>query len=185
MYSITDLKKGTLITLDGTSYKVIDYAQKQVGRGGSIVNVKIKNLADGAVLKKTFRGQDKIEPASSSSAAAQYLYADDDSVHFMLTDNYEQVGLPRSVVGEDINYLKEGMETKLIYINSRPLAVELPTKIELEVVEADPGIKGDSAGNVLKNCQVETGLKVQVPLFVKVGDKIRINTNTGVYVDRV
>lgn len=185
MYSITDLKKGTLIELDGEPYRVVEYAQKQLGRGGSIVNVKIKNLRTSALLSKTFRGQDKITPAESSIVSSQYLYSDASELHFMRSDNYDQVAIPRSVLDDEERYLKEGMDVKLLYINDKPLSVDLPIKVEYEVISADPGIKGDSAGSVTKSCETETGHKVQVPLFINAGDNIRVDTRTGEYIERV
>lgn len=185
MYSITDLKKGTLIELEGEPYRVVEYAQKQLGRGGSIVNVKIKNLRTSALLSKTFRGQDKINPAESDIVSSQYLYSDDTALHFMRSDNYDQVAIPKSTLDDEKRYLKEGMDVKLLYINDKPLSVDLPIKVVYEVASADPGIKGDSANNVMKSCEIETGHKVQVPLFINAGDKIRVDTRTGEYVERV
>ena len=185
MYTITDLKKGTVINLNGSPYKVLQYDHSSMGRGGAVVRTKLRNLADGSVLSKTFRGNDKIEPADISPVTVQFLYADQEQAHFMRSDTYEQVGLPLDNIGTDVEFIKEGMEITLLYHGEVPVSHELPIKIELEVVEADPGVKGNSASNVTKQCRVETGAKVQVPLFIEAGDHIRIDTRTGQYIERV
>lgn len=185
MYSITDLKKGTVINLDGSPYKVLQYDHSSMGRGGAVVRTKLRNLADNSVLSKTFRGNDKIEPADIAPVTAQFLYSDGEQAHFMRSDNYEQVGLPIESIDEDLQFIKEGMEISLLYHDQSPITHELPIKVELEVEEADPGIRGDSASNVSKQCRLETGAQVQVPLFIEAGDKVRIDTRSGEYIERV
>lgn len=185
MLSITDLKKGTVIQLEGKPYRVVEYDHASMGRGGAVVRTKLRNLVDGSVAGKTFRGNDKIEPARIDSIGAQFLYSDDEQAHFMRTDTYEQISLPLEVINDDIEYMKEGMEITLLYHGDKPVTYELPIKLSLKVTEADPGVKGDSASNVMKGCRVETGKHVQVPLFIEAGDTIRVDTRTGTYVDRV
>lgn len=184
MYSITDLKKGTLIELDGSPYRVVSYDHSSMGRGGAVVRTKLKNVRDGSVVSKTFKGSDKIASVDLRPVAAQYLYADQDLVHFMRSDTYEQLGLSRDLLEEQLAFLTEGREVTLLYVNDEPLSIDLPVKAELAIVEADPGIKGDSASNVMKKARTETGLSLQVPLFIEVGDRIRVDTRSGEYIER-
>ena len=185
MYSITDLKKGIIINLNGSPYKVLEYDHSSMGRGGAVVRTKLRSLVDGSVLSKTFRGNEKIEPANIEPVKAQFLYSDGDQAHFMRADNYEQVGVPIEKMGEDLQFIKEGMEISLLYHDQSPIAHELPIKVDLEVEQADPGIKGDSASNVTKKCRLETGAQAQVPLFIEAGDIVRIDTRSGDYIERV
>lgn len=184
MYSITDLKKDTLIQLDGMPYRVVSYAQKQMGRGGSIVNTKLKNLLDGKVLDKTFKGNDKIEPADVSHKNVQFLYQDPERAYFMDTASYEQFDVPLSLLGDSMKFLKEGQDVTAQLFNGRPINIQLPVKLPLKVTAADPGIKGDTVSNVMKSCTVETGANVQVPLFINAGDTIIVDTRDGSYVER-
>lgn len=185
MYGITDLRKGTLIELDGEVYRVLSYAHAAQGRGGGVVRTKLKNLKSGATVSKTFKGSERIASAHLAPVEAQYLYQDNDQVQFMRLDTYEQVGLPLSEVAEELAFLKENQEVKLLYINDELAGVELPIKVDLKVASADPNVKGDSAGSVMKGCRLETGVEVQVPLFIEAGDMIRIDTRNGSYVERV
>lgn len=183
MYGVTDLKKGTIVQLDGKPYKVIEYAQKQMGRGGSIVNVKLKNLLDGSVIPRTFKGQDKIEPADVSSAKVQYLYRDDSNLYFMDESSYEQFQLNAdSVTGAQ--YLKEGMSVTAQLFNGSVINVELPVKISLEVIDTPDVVKGDTQSTVMKQAELETGASVQVPIFIKTGDNVVVDTRDGSYVER-
>lgn len=184
MLSITDLKKGTVIQIEGIPYRVVKYDHSSMGRGGAVVRTKLRNLHDGSMLSKTFRGGDKIKPADIEPIDVQFLYSDDEHVHFMRLDTYEQISISRDVLSDQVGFLKEGMEIRLLYANGRPINVELPTKIELEVISAEPGVKGNTATNVMKQCQVETGLNVSVPIFIKPGDRIKVDTRTGEYVEK-
>jgi elongation factor P len=184
MYQPTDLKKGTVLQLDGKPYKVTDYSQKVMGRGGSIVNVKLKNLIDGSVIPKTFKGQDKIEPAEVSNKSVQYLYSDGTTFYFMDPESFEQFELPASVIDDAANFLKEGDNLSLQFFDGRVINVELPKNLYLEVTYAEDVVKGDTSGAVLKDATVETGLSVRVPAFIKVGDIISVDTSTGEYRER-
>ena len=181
MYQPTDLKKNTVCQIDGQPYRVIDYAQKVMGRGGSIVNVKLKNLITGAVIPKTFKGQDKIERAEVSNRTVQYLYNDTDNFFFMDPASFEQFELPSDIVGEASSYLKEGEELTLQFFGDRVINVELPKNIYLEVIRADDVVKGDTTSSVLKDAELETGAIVKVPAFIKLGDVISVDTATGEY----
>ena len=185
MYGITDLRKGTLIELDGSIYRVVDYSHSSVARGGGVVRTKLKNVEDGSTLSKTFKGSDKITPAELTKIDAEYLYSDQESVYFLRLDNYEQISMPRDMAEHELGFMKEGFEVSLLYSDERLIGIELPIKVDLEVVSAEPGIKGDSASNITKNCQVETGRTVSVPLFVEKEDVIRVDTRDGSYVERL
>ena len=184
MYQPTDLKKGTVCQIDGKPYRVVEYSQKVMGRGGSIVNVKLKNLVDGSVIPKTFKGQDKIERAEVSNKTVQYLYSDGTDFHFMDPESFEQFQLNPEIVDSAASYLKEGDELSLQFFGDRVINVELPKNLFLEVTYAEDVVKGDTTSSVLKDATVETGLVVKVPAFIKVGDIISVDTTTGEYRER-
>lgn len=184
MYQPTDLKKGTVIQIDGKPYRVIEYGQKVMGRGGSIVNVRLKNLIDGSVIPKTFKGQDKIEPAEVNNRTVQYLYSDGDKFFFMDPESFEQFELGADVVDSASGYLKEGDMLTLQFFGEMVINVELPKNIYLEVTYAEDVVKGDTTSSVLKDATLETGITVKVPAFIKVGDVISVDTSTGEYRER-
>lgn len=184
MYQPTDLKKGTVCQIDGKPYRVVDYNQKVMGRGGSIVNVKLKNLIDGSVIPKTFKGQEKIEIAEVSTKTVQYLYNDGSVYYFMDPETFEQFELPIAIIEEAKGYLKEGDSLGLQLFEERVINVELPKNIYLEVTYAEDVVKGDTTSNVLKEATVETGIIVRVPAFIKTGDVISVDTSTGEYRER-
>mgnify|MGYP001567747842 CR=1 FL=1 len=184
MYQPTDLKKGVVCHIDGKPYRVIEYGQKVMGRGGSIVNVKLKNLLDGSVIPKTFKGQDKIEPAEVNNKVVQYLYRDGDMFCFMDPESFEQFELGADTVDTAAGYLKEGNELNLQLFDGRVINVELPKNLYLEVTYAEDVVKGDTTSNVLKDATLETGITVKVPAFIKVGDIISVDTATGEYRER-
>lgn len=184
MYQPTDLKKGTVIQIDGQPFRVTDYAQKVMGRGGSIVNVKLKNLVTGAVIPKTFKGADKIEPAEVSNRTVQYLYADGQDFHFMDPTSFEQFQLPAEDMEDADKYLKEGDEVQLQFFGDKVINVELPKALILEVTYTENVVKGDTTSSVLKDATLETGLTIKVPAFIKVGDMIKVDTRDGSYLER-
>ena len=184
MYGPTDLKKNTLITLDGEPYKVVEYSQKVMGRGGSIVNVKVKNLITGALLPKTFKGQEKIEPAEVSNRKVQYLYADGDKYNFMDPESFEQYELAADMVGDAKNYMKEGDEMDIQFYNGTPINLQLPKNLWLTVTYTENVVKGDTTSSVMKDATLETGVVVKVPAFIKEGDIVSIDTETGAYRER-
>ena len=184
MYQPTDLKKGTVIQIDGKPYRVIEYGQKVMGRGGSIVNVRLKNLIDGSVIPKTFKGQDKIEPAEVNNRSVQYLYNDGEKFFFMDPESFEQFELGADVVDSAAGYLKEGDMLNLQFFGEMVINVELPKNIYLEVTYAEDVVKGDTTSSVLKDATLETGITVKVPAFIKVGDIISVDTVTGEYRER-
>jgi elongation factor P len=184
MYQPTDLKKGTVIQLDGKPYRVVEYGQKVMGRGGSIVNVRLKNLLDGSVIPKTFKGADKIEPAQVSSENVQYLYNDGDTYFFMDPVTFEQFELPSDVVDSASGYLKEGESLNLQFFDSKVINVDLPKNLYLEVVYTEEVVKGDTTNAVMKDATLETGISIRVPAFIKTGDIISVDTSTGEYRER-
>lgn len=182
--SITDLKKGTLFQIDGVPYRVTDYNQKVMGRGGSIVNVRIKSLIDGKVLEKTYKGNEQLDSADVSNQNVQYLYTDGTVFYFMNEDTFEQFEIPADLVGDGAGYLKEGDRIQLQFFNDTPINVELPKNVPLLVTYAENVVKGDTTSSVLKDAELETGITVKVPAFIKQGDIIKVDTRTGEYLER-
>lgn len=184
MYQPTDLKKGTVVQLDDKPYRVIEYAQKVMGRGGSIVNVKLKNLIDGSVIPKTFKGQERIEPAEVRNKSVQYLYGDGHTFFFMDPETFEQFELSSEAVDTAVGYLKEGETVNLQFFGERVISVELPKNIYLEVTYTENVVKGDTTSSVMKDARLETGITVKVPAFIKTGDVISVDTMNGEYRER-
>ena len=183
--SITDLKKGTIFQLDGMPYKVLDYSQKVMGRGGSIVNVRVKSLLDGKVRDKTFRGSERLHSADILSRPVQYLYKDSNGYHFMDTENYEQFRLDALHLGDKKGFLKEGDIVSGQFFEGRLINIELPKNLPLKVTYTEGAVRGDTSTAVTKNATLETGLVVKVPAFIKQGDLISVDTTTGVYRERI
>ena len=183
MYSPTDLKKGVVVQIDGKPFKVTEYSQKVMGRGGSIVNVRLKNLIDGSVLAKTFKGADKIEPAAVNTKNVQFLYADSE-LHFMDPENFEQFSVALDIAENATSYLKEGDMVGLQFFSDQVINLELPKNVYLEVTYAEDVVKGDTTSSVQKDVTTETGLVVKAPAFIKQGDVISVDTDTGVYRER-
>lgn len=183
--SITNLKKGVIFQMDGTPYRVVDYNQKVMGRGGSIVNVRIKSLTDGKVLEKTFKGNEQIESADVTNQTVQYLYDDGSVFFFMNGDTFEQFEVSAELVGDGAGYLKEGDMVQLQFFNGLAINVELPKNVPLLVTYTEDAVKGDTSSSITKDATVETGITVKVPAFIKQGDVISVDTSTGAYRERV
>ncbi len=184
MYGPTDLKKGVLITIDGQPFKVVEYSQKVMGRGGSIVNVKVKNLITGALLPKTFKGQEKIEPAEVTTSKVQYLYSDGDRFYFMDPTTFDQHELPADMVGDAKDFLLEGSELDIQFYNGSPINLVLPKNVWLKVTYTENAVKGDTSSSIVKDATLETGAVVKVPAFIKTGDEISIDTESYAYRER-
>jgi elongation factor P len=185
MYGITDLKKGTLIQIDGKPYRVVEYNQKVMGRGGSVVNVRIKNLIDGSVIPKTYKGSDKLEPAHVEGRKVQYLYNDGSSYFFMDGNSFEQFELSAEAVEAIAPYLVEGYEeVELQSFNGRIINAEVPNNLYLKVTHAENVVKGDTTSSVLKDATLETGFVIKVPAFIKTGDEVKVDTRSGEYLER-
>jgi len=185
MLSLSDIKTGKTISLSGEPFVVIFHQHSKMGRAGAVLRTKIRNLKTGAVMEKTFQGSDKIEKAEIEKSKAQFLYREGENYFFMDNTSYEQFSLPKSVLGSLTNYLIDGTEATILNFNGVPINIELPVKMEFRVVEAPPAVRGNTADGGSKQVTLETGIKVSTPLFIKQGDIIRINTETGEYAERV
>lgn len=185
MLSMNDLKVGTIFTHDSKPHVVVSATHMKTGRGGANLRAKIKNLLTGQNLEITYSGSSKIEEADVERSKASFLYHDDNNYYFMDASSYEQFGLSSDTVSDQAGFLKEGQEVDVMLYNGRPVSIKLPAKVELKVTEAPPGIKGDTAGSAMKIAVLETGKEIKVPLFLTAGETIRINTETGEYVERV
>jgi elongation factor P len=184
MYSPTDLKKGTVIQIDGQPFRVLDYNQKVMGRGGSIVNVRLKNLITGAVIPKTYKGQEKIERAEVTGKTVQYLYSDGTDFHFMDPTSFEQFQLAADAMEDAGEYLLEGDEVSLQFFDGRVINVELPTAVSLEVTYTENAVKGDTTSSIQKDATLQTGKVIKVPAFIKTGDIVKVDTRDGSYLER-
>jgi len=182
--SITDLKKGTIFQLEGVPYRVVDYNQKVMGRGGSIVNVRIKSLLDGKVLEKTFKGNESISSADVTNQNVQYLYNDGSTFFFMDEETFEQFEIPADIIGDGAGYLKESDRVQIQLFNGSVINVELPQNVPLKVTYTENVVKGDTTSSVLKDATLETGITVKVPAFIKQDDIIKVDTRTGEYLER-
>jgi elongation factor P len=182
---VTDLKKGQVFQMEGVPYRVTEYGQKVMGRGGSIVNVKIKSLIDGKVLAKTFKGNESIEPADITNKNVQFLYADDQAFHFMDDQTYEQFEISAEDMEDKKGYIKEGDRVQAQLFDGRVINIELAKNVPLKVVYTENVVKGDTTSSVLKDAELETGISVKVPAFIKDGDLISVDTTTGAYRERV
>lgn len=184
-FGITDLKKGTVFQWEGEPFRVVDYNQKVMGRGGSIVNVRIKSLLDGKVLEKTFKGNEQLQRADVTTQSVQYLYNDGSSFHFMNGETFNQFEVPADLVGDGAGYLKEGDQVTLQFFNGQPINVELPKNVPLKVTYTENAVKGDTTSSIQKDATLETGITIKVPAFIKQGDIISVDTSTGAYRERV
>ncbi len=182
--SITNLKKGVIFQLEGVPYKVVEYNQKVMGRGGSIVNVKIKSLLDGKVLAKTFKGNDQLDSADVSNQSVQYLYNDGSTFYFMNGETFEQFEIAADIIGDQAGYLKEGDIVQAQLFDGRVINIELPKNVYLEVTYAENAVKGDTSSSIQKDATLETGIVVRVPAFIKTGDIISVSTEDGSYRER-
>jgi len=185
MYSIKELKPGRAIEIDNEPYLVTSSQFSKQGRQGGVMATKLKNLKTGSVINKTFSGETKIPPADVGYRHVQFLFGSDGSYTFMDLNDYNQFELTSDLVGETKDYLTDGMELDLFIYNEQPIGVKLPPAVTLEVKETTPGVKGDTATGGTKPATLETGVVISVPLFVNEGDKVKVNTERGEYVERV
>jgi len=185
MIGVTELRKGVTFALDGEVYRVLEYQHHKPGRGSATIRTKLRNLRTGATLDRNFISGDRVQDIRLDHRTVQYLYNDGNLYYFMDTDTYEQPALPVEVIGDAANYLKEGITIDVSFYEAEPLDIELPITVELEVTITQPGVKGDTATGATKSATLETGLVVQVPLFVSEGDVVRVDTRTGQYLTRV
>ncbi len=180
-----ELRKGITIELDDKLYQVVDYQHIKVGRGSATVRLKLRDIRSGHNIDRSFQASEKFVRARLDSRAMQYLYNDGDAYHFMDQENFEQMPIDASQLGDTLNYLKEGMSLEVTSYKGKLVGVELPVAVELEVTETGPGFKGDTATAGNKPAKLETGITIQVPMFINNGDVIKVDTRTGVYLERV
>ncbi len=186
MLGVQDLRKGsTFIDDDGNLYVVLDYLHNKQGRGNATIKTKLRNLRTGATIEKSFQSGSRVQDVRLDTHSVQFLYRDGDLYTFMDTETYDQPVLNADILGEHAGFLKEGITVELLTYEGQPIDVEMPTTVDLKVVETAPGYKGDTASGGGKPAKVETGVTVTVPFFVNVGDMIRVDTRTGEYVTRV
>jgi elongation factor P len=185
MIDVNDLRKGVIFELDGSLFRVLEYTHHKPGRGNAIIRIKARNIRSGTNLEKTFQSGDRVQDIRLDYQNLQYLYNDGELYYFMNNETFEQPAIEKKMIGDAAGFLKEGMEVKLTFFQNEPLDIELPTSVDLKVVQADVAVRGDTATGVTKRVTVETGQPVDVPMFVKEGDVIRVDTRTGQYVTRV
>ena len=181
----SQFRNGLKIVLDGNPFVITYFQHVKPGKGGAFVRTKVKNLLNGKVLEKTFRSGEKVDEADVEERTMQYLYLDGENLVFMDQETYDQLPFGAGVVGDSRNFLKENTEVDVLFWNGNPVNIELPAFVELAVTQTDPGIKGDTASGATKPATLETGAVVNVPLFVKEGETLRIDTRSGEYVERV
>jgi len=184
MLSINEIKIGKIIEVSNEPYIIIKTDHHKMGRGGAVLKTKLRNLINGNILDKTFQGNDKADEASTEKKKINFMYKDENEAYFMDNETYDQFSLSLEQIGDKKKFLKDGTDINALYFNNKPVAIEPPVKIDLKVVSAPPGVKGNSAGNVTKMVTVETGFEISAPMFINEGDVIRINTDTGEYVER-
>ncbi|MFZ4632512.1 MAG: elongation factor P [Patescibacteria group bacterium] len=184
MLNFNEIKTGKVIKVNAEPYIIIKTDHHKMGRGGAVLKIKCRNLINGNVLERTYQGSEKAEQAETETKKANFMYKDKDEAYFMDNESYEQFNLPVEEIGEAALFLKDGTDVDVLYFESKPVSISLPIKMDFKVVSAPPGVKGNSAGNVNKQVELETGAKINVPMFINEGDIIRINTETGEYVER-
>ncbi len=185
MISTTDFRGGVRLMVDGEPFYIVEFQHVKPGKGGAFVRTKLKSYISGNVLDRTFRSGERFDEPDLEEREMQFLYATGDDYTFMDTDNYEQLTFAKKSLGENADLLKENMNAKILIYEHRPIAVELPIFIELKVVDAEPGVRGDTASGGTKPAIVETGATIKVPLYLEVGTVIKIDTRTRAYVERV
>ena len=186
MISTNQFKNGTHIDVDGTVFKVVEFQHVKPGKGGAFVRTKLKRTTDGAVIDRTFRAGEKFRPVRTETRKMQYLYSDGTDAHFMDSESYEQVAIPEDELADGLKWVVDNQEVEILYVDEKPSDLQVPSAVEMEVTETDPGLKGDTvSGGGDKPAVLASGVTVRVPLFVNVGDRVRVDTRTGDYVSRV
>jgi elongation factor P len=182
--STAQFRNGMHVELDGNVWKIVEFQHVKPGKGGAFVRTKLKNASSGAVVDRTFRAGEKMARVHTETKNVQYLYDSGDDVVFMDEETYEQIALPRGEVEEELSFLQPSSSVMLLTLDGRPAGIELPTSVELAVVDTEPGVKGDTVSNVTKPATLETGAVIQVPLFVNIGDRIKVDTRERRYISR-
>lgn len=185
MISTNQFRNGNHIDVDGTVFKIVEFQHVKPGKGGAFVRTKLRRASDGAVIDRTFRAGEKFRSVRTEVRRMQFLYRDGSDAHFMDSESYEQLTIPESAIADALRWMKESDEVELLYIDQQPADVQLPSAIDLAVTETEPGLRGDTAsGGGTKPAVLETGARVQVPLFVDIGDFVRVDTRSGEYISR-
>ena len=184
LYSTTDFRKGLKIEIDGTPFEIIEFQHFKPGKGGAMVRTKLRNILNGRVLDNTFRSGEKVERPNLESRDMQFLYHEGEQLVFMDMTTYDQMHMDAEATDGKANYLKDGQECRVLLYNEKPLDIEIPASLVLEVTETEPGAKGDTVSNVTKPATLETGVVIQVPIFVNIGDRVKVDTRTNGYLGR-
>jgi elongation factor P len=185
MISTNQFRNGNHIDVDGTIFKILEFQHVKPGKGGAFVRTKLRRASDGAVIDRTFRAGEKFRPVRTEVRKMQFLYSDGTDAHFMDTESYEQLTIPETTISDALRWTKESDEVDVLYIDDEPADVQLPSAIDLEVSETEPGVRGDTAsGGGTKPAVLQTGARIQVPLFIEIGDVVRVDTRSGEYVSR-
>ena len=185
MIDVNDLRKGVTFEFDNKLYKVLEYSHNKPGRGNATIRIKAVDLRSGTTLERTFQSGERVQEARLDFHNVQYLYNDGELYYFMDLDTFEQPAIPAKVLGDGALYLIENLELKLTFYDGEPIDVDMPISVDMEIVDGEMAVRGDTATGVTKKVKTTTGLEVQVPAFVNIGDKIRVDTRTGSYVTRV
>jgi elongation factor P len=185
MLSTNQFRNGNHIDVDGTIFKIVEFQHVKPGKGGAFVRTKLRRASDGNVIDRTFRAGEKFRAVRTEVRHMQYLYRDGTDAHFMDSQSYEQLTIPEATLADELRFMKDSDEVELLYIDDEPAGVQLPSAIDLQVTETEPGLRGDTAsGGGTKPATLETGARIQVPLFVNVGDAVRVDTRSGEYMSR-
>ena len=184
MYSTTDFRKGLKIEIDGTPFEIIDFQHFKPGKGGAMVRTKLRNILNGRVLDNTFRSGEKVDKPNLETRDMQFLYHEGTDLVFMDMTTYEQLHMPEEVTDGKSAFLKDGQECRVQLYNEKPIDIDIPVSLVLEVVETEPGAKGDTVSNVTKPAKLETGVVIQVPIFVNIGDRVKVDTRSKGYLGR-
>ena len=185
MINATDIRKGMVIRMDGELFIVMDREHVTPGNWRAMVQTEMRSLRSGNKTQRRFRSNEQVDEVYVETKPFEYLYPEADAFVFMDAENYEQIPVPKDVVGDDIRFIPENTQVKATVIEGKIVSIELPTSVVLEIVESEPGVKGDSRTNIFKSAKVSTGMSVKVPLFMRVGDRIKIDTRTGDFVERI
>jgi elongation factor P len=184
MISTSDFKNGASILVNGEPYQIAWFQNHKPGKGGAVMRVKLRHLKNGGTIERTFKSGEKFKALSITRRKKQFLYKEGNNFNFMDMSTYEQIIVPLELLGKMVNFLKENLEVEAIYLENELIGIDLPVIIEMIIAEAEPGIKGDSVSNTMKMAKLETGAGIRVPLFIKKGDRIKVDTRTGEYVER-
>jgi elongation factor P len=184
-YSTAQFRKGLKIEMSGEPFVIVDFQHVKPGKGGAFVRTKIKSLISGNVLDKTFRSGEKVDVPDLEEKKMSYLYRDESGFYFMDSETYDQMTLTQDQIGDTIGYLKENIQVDLLFHNGTPIGIDLPMFLELEIAQTDPGVRGNTASGGSKPAKLETGITIQVPLFLNEGDVVKVDTRTGEYIERV